>query len=90
MTASEAWCTRDDLVALLGQTVGARAARGLIDAAAARCGVVGARLAYPQAEAILVDLSRSPGLVGITAQLAKSRLRMEAVRRRLGAVVSGS
>jgi hypothetical protein len=87
MNSSEAWCTRDELVALLGQTVGVKAARGLVDDAAARCGVAGARLEYQQAEAILTDLSRSPGLVGITAQLAKSRLRMEAVRRRLGAMV---
>lgn len=90
MTSSEAWYTREELVALLGQTVGDNAARGLVDGAAVRCGVAGTKLAYPQAEAILADLSRSPGLVGITAQLAKSRLRMEAVRRRLGAMVSGT
>ena len=69
--------TIDDLVALLSQAIGNDKAEQEILGAAEALGLSrSSALSVPQALGILETVAESPGLVGVAARFAKSRLHL--------------
>jgi len=72
----------DRLIGMLAEAVGEPAARAAVSAAAASCGLDANTLTAEEEQEVIARIARSPGLIGITAQLIGARLRLEVVRRR--------
>ncbi|MGK3993494.1 hypothetical protein [Sorangium sp. So ce1024] len=77
-------CERAELVELLGRTLGSAAAADVIDREGKRLGLTGAILPLDTAYAVLESLAAMPGVIGTAASVARTELRVAAVRRRLG------
>lgn len=63
-----------DLAALLAPALGAEKARDAISGAAARLGLDPHALSHDDAIAVLDELTRSDGMVGVVARFAKARV----------------
>ncbi len=67
----------EDLVPLLSQTIGEEKAREVIESAASSLGLSLANgLLESGVLALLDEIANSPGIVGITARFAKSRVHL--------------
>jgi hypothetical protein len=67
----------EDLVPLLSQTIGEEKAGEVIEAAALRLGLsLSSGLPEPDVLKLLDEIAKSPGIVGITARFAKSRVHL--------------
>jgi len=76
-------CQLDDLVDLLGQTIGLIQARTLVRDVASSMGLEVTALRPSDTDALLDKLAAMPGFVGIAAQMARTRLRLAALQRTL-------
>jgi threonine synthase len=63
-----------DLAGLLAHTVGQEKSEDAIAAAASRLGILADTLARAEAIAVFEELSKQPGIVGITARFTKGRI----------------
>ncbi len=70
---------RSELVSLLSATIGHEPATRVVGHAAHSLGFERPRLTREEALATLEHIATEPGLIGITARLAKSRLRARSV-----------
>ncbi len=86
MSAGSSAHDRAELVELLAATLGHESALRLVAGAITALGFGGPLLTYEQALAALEHLAKMPGLPGITARLAKTRLRARRVASRDGRV----
>ena len=66
---------RDEVGAYLGATIGEETALTVVEEAARALGTTDVWLTRDQVLAVFEHIAQSPGLVGITARLAKSRFR---------------
>lgn len=76
-------CQFDKLADLLAETLGPSQARTLLRDAATALGLRSADLSPDDADAVLRRLAAMPGLVGIAAQMARTRLRLAVLRHNL-------
>ncbi|WP_438030834.1 hypothetical protein [Sorangium sp. So ce233] len=77
-------CDRAELVELLGRTLGSAAAAEVVDREGKRLGLKDASMTLDTAFAVLDALVAMPGVIGTAASVARTELRVAAVRRRLG------
>ena len=63
-----------DLAGLLAHTVGQEKSEDAIAAVASRLGFCADTLARPEAIAVFEELSKQPGIIGITARFTKNRI----------------
>lgn len=73
----------DRIMRLLAEAVGQPTAHAAIVAASAACGVQVDGIDEQQVQPILRKIAEAPGLIGVTAQLAAARLRLESMQIRL-------
>jgi hypothetical protein len=71
------------IIELLARSVGTAAATTALGAAAKAYGIDLERMSFDEEQIVLQRIAESPGLIGITAQLAGARLRLEAVQQRM-------
>ncbi|WP_437738411.1 hypothetical protein [Sorangium sp. So ce1335] len=76
-------CERAELVALLGRTLGNAAAAEVIGREGKRLGLKDATVPLDTAYAVLDALAAMPGVIGTAASVARTELRVAAVRRQL-------
>jgi hypothetical protein len=76
-------CERAELVHLLGRTLGSTVAADVVDRVGAELGFRNAILPIEAAYEVLDTLAASPGVLGTAASVARTELRVAAVRRRL-------
>ncbi|KYF57636.1 hypothetical protein BE08_31785 [Sorangium cellulosum] len=69
---------------LLGRTLGSAAAAEVMRREGRRLGLKDATLPLDTAYAVLDALAAMPGVIGTAASVARTELRVAAVRRRLG------
>lgn len=74
MTATEGVMGRPEVAALLAQSVGREKAQEAVDTAAADLKLAPGPLRRDDVLAVLEHLARHPGLLGVTARFARSRL----------------
>ena len=70
--------TRDDIVDMLGRTLGRETSEAAVDVAARSLGIRGQSYDRAQALALLEYVATTPGLTGVTARFAKARLILKA------------
>ncbi len=68
---------KSQLIGLLAPSVGEEIAQRMIDRALSELGVDGTAINREQAMRVLERVAQEPGLLGIVARLAKSRLRTD-------------
>lgn len=73
---AEPGVTRADLAKLLAQALGNEKASDAVNKAAAQLGIRRDPLDKDQALSVLEQIAQTPGLVGISARFAKSRLHL--------------
>jgi hypothetical protein len=73
---AEPGVTRADLAKLLAQALGNEKALDAVSKAATKLGIRRDPLDKDQALSVLEQIAQTPGLVGITARFAKSRLHL--------------
>jgi hypothetical protein len=74
----------DDLIAMLSQTLGDAKAREVLSAAMVALGVRRGVLTPALALEVLEHIAIEPGIVGMTARFAKSRVHLGARAKRVG------
>jgi hypothetical protein len=74
-------CQRAELVALLGRTLGNTVAADVVDRTGAELGFHDAALPLDAAYEVLDALAASPGVIGTAASIARTELRVTAMRR---------
>jgi hypothetical protein len=77
-------CERADLVELLGRTLGSDVAADVVHRAEEKLGYGAGALPLDAAYEVLDALAASPGVIGAAASIARTELRVAAVRRSLG------
>ncbi len=73
----------DELIAVLGQSIGEDKARHTLERAAVATGIDVGTMNRPQALAVLEHVADSPGIVGVTARFGRSRLMLQWAREGL-------
>ena len=73
-----------DLAQMLAPTLGLEKASEVVNGAASELGVKRETLGREETHQILDRLGEAPGLIGLTASLAKSRLHFQRASRHLG------
>ena len=76
-------CERAALVELLGRTLGSAASAEIVEREGERLGLKDASLPLEAAYEVLDSLAAMPGVIGTAASVARTELRVAAVRRRL-------
>ncbi|WP_438002529.1 hypothetical protein WME89_26485 [Sorangium sp. So ce321] len=76
-------CERAELVELLGRTLGSAAAAEIVEREGERLGLKDASFPLEVAYEVLDSLAAMPGVIGTAASVARTELRVAAVRRRL-------
>ncbi|MEW5852176.1 MAG: hypothetical protein AB2A00_25530 [Myxococcota bacterium] len=66
--------SRDDVAGALSQSLGKAKADELVSRVATELGLPAGALTVPQALSILEHIAQQPGIVGVTARFAKSRM----------------
>jgi len=68
--------TRDDIVELLATSIGEDTARSLVDGSVLRRGIDPQAITKQEALDVLEDIAAEPGLAGVTARFAKSKVHL--------------
>ena len=68
--------TRGDLISLLSPSIGAARAATAVDSAADVAGIEGDELTRDEALRLLERITAVPGIVGVAARFAKSRVHL--------------
>jgi hypothetical protein len=79
---ADALLQEDELVAIMGQTLGDAAARAVITTTMGELGIGRGALTVERALELLEALAQQPGIVGMTAMFAKSRVHLGARSKR--------
>jgi hypothetical protein len=69
---------RRDLIQMISGTIGDHKAKEAVTAACASAGMTTDSLTWEQALEVLGRIAETPGIVGITARFAKSRMHLKA------------
>lgn len=77
-------CERAELLEILGRTLGRDVAADVVHRAEEKLGFGEGDLPLEAAYEVLDALSTSPGVIGTAASIARTELRVAAVRRSLG------
>ena len=70
--------TKSEVADMLAQTVGEEKARQVVDAAAQELGLTSPSISQSEAKLLLGKISEQPGIVGMAATFAKSRMHFTA------------
>ena len=68
--------TAADLADMLARTLGDEKAKAIVDDAIGKMGFSAAEISRPEALALFEQISAQPGIVGISARFAKSRVHL--------------